>query len=231
MKPWLLALGLAGCATVTPMQTASTVDEGAWRLGGQLTMAGYCGSFVYGPLECSEYPDGAPLPELRIDARRGLPDGADVGLSLQVAGQVLAPTRPIQVGLTVEGKHELFSSPLGAGRQVLSVGLLLAGAVSGRPTLRPYVQAEGGVNLLYGIQTSRFEWVAGLALSQRTTFNELGGHPAVPEQASQRLGFTLGVFRRAPAGWALQLGYLASPSRFDEGAIQLQYGVFWDVVD
>ena len=51
----------------------------------------------------------------------------------------------------------------------------------------------------------------------------------MPQQASQRLGFTVGVFRRAPAGWALQLGYLASPSRFDEGAIQLQYGVFWDL--
>ncbi len=229
MKRWLAVLCVAGCATVTPMQTASSVADGTWRLGAQLSAAGYCGSFVEGPLVCSEYPDGAPLPELRINTRLGLPHGTDVGLSLQVAGQVLAPSRPVQVGLTLEGKHELASGTLGNARQVLSLGMLLGGAVAGRPTLRPYLQAEWGVELLYGIQTARFEWVAGVAISERTVFIEVGGHPALAKVQTDRLGFTLGVFRRAPAGWALQLAYLADPRRFSEGALQLQYGVFWDL--
>ena len=228
MKLSVALLWLAGCATVTPMQTASSVEDGTWRVGAQLSAAGYCGSFVAGPLVCSEYPDGAPLPELRVNARRGLPHGTDVGLSLQVAGQVLAPTRPVQVGLTLEGKHELVSGALGQARQVLSLGLLLGGAVAGRPTLRPYLQVEWGLELLYGIATARYEWVAGVAISERTAFNEVGGHPALPKLRTERLGFTVGVFRRAPAGWALQLGYLADPFRFDKGAIQIQYGVFWD---
>lgn len=228
MRAALAGLLIAGCTTVVPMQTASTLDDRAWRTGAQLSMAGYCGSFVEGPLVCSEYPDGAPLPELRVNARRGLPHGADVGLSLQLAGQLLAPARPVQLGLTLEAKHELISAGLGSARQVLSLGLLLAGAVSGRPTLRPYLQVEGGLNLLYGIQTARFEWVAGASFSQRHLFNEVGGRPALPHQKSQRLGFTIGLFRRAPTGWAVQLGYSGDPEKYDHGAILLQYGVFWD---
>ena len=79
---------VAGCATVSPMQTASTVDPGKWRVGAQLSTAAYCGSFVEGPLVCTDYPDGVPIPELRVNARRGLPHGADVGISLQVLGLV-----------------------------------------------------------------------------------------------------------------------------------------------
>jgi hypothetical protein len=229
MRCWVALGCLAGCATVAPMQTASTVEDGAWRVGAQLSAAAYCGSFVDGPLVCSEYPDGAPLPELRLNARRGLPRGSDLGLSVQVLGQVQAPTRPVQVGLTLEGKHELLSGALGQGRQVLSVGLLLGGAVAGRPALRPYLEVEWGLALLYGIQTARFEWMAGAAISDRAAFNEVGGHPALPKLRTERLGFTLGVLRRAPAGWGVQLGYLGDPHRFGAGAIQIQYGVFWDL--
>ena len=57
----------------------------------------------------------------------------------------------------------------------------------------------------------------------------MGGHPVLPKLRTERIGFTLGLFRRAPAGWALQLGYLGDPHRFDQGAIQVQYGVFWDL--
>ncbi len=211
------------------MQTASTVEDGTWRVGAQLATAAYCGSFIEGPFACSEFPDGAPIPELRVDARRGLPNGADVGLSLQVATQALAPAKPLQVGLTLEAKHELVAGAVGSTRQVLSVGILAAGAIAGRRTLRPFLQAEWALNLLYGIQTARFEWVVGAALSQRNVFNEVGGNPVIAQQRTERLGLTVGLFRRAPAGWALQLGYLAQPGLFDRGAIQLQYGVFWDL--
>ena len=225
----LLLSALAGCTTVTPMQTASTVDEGRWRVGAQLSAAGYCGSFTAGPLVCSEFPDGAALPELRVNARRGMNVATDVGLSLQLAGQVLAPSRPFQAGLTIDVKHALLSGALGPARQVLSLGVLAGGAVSGRLALRPYLQAEWGLHLLYGVQTSRFEWVAGVAISQRNLFNEVGGRPALPVVRSDRVGFTLGLYRRLSAGWVLQLGYLGDPARLADGALQIQYGVFWDL--
>lgn len=213
----LLCLGCS-CATVVPMQTASVVDEGRWRLGGQIGIAGYCGSFTDGPLVCTEYPDGVPLPEVRFDARRGLRAGLDVGVSAQLFGQALAVSKPVQVGLTVDAKHVLFETE----RQIVSLGLLLGGAVSGRPGLRAYVQGEGGVQLFYGLRTKRFEWVLGASYSERRTLQVIAG------ERSQHVGFTLGVFRSRPAGWALQLGYLGDVSRFSDGAIQLQYGVFWE---
>jgi hypothetical protein len=213
-----LALLCCGCATVVPMQTASTVDEGHWRVGGQVGVSGYCGSFTEGPLVCTEYPDGVPLPELRLDARRGIRAGFDVGVSAQLWGQALAVSKPVQVGLTIDAKHVL----LDADRHVVSLGLLLGTAVSGRPGLRAYAQGEGGVQLIYGFRTARFEWVAGAQYSERRTFQVIAG------DRSQHVGFTLGVFRQRPAGWALQLGYLGDPRRFGDGAIQIQYGVFWD---
>jgi hypothetical protein len=211
------------------MQTASAVSNGTWRVGAQLSSALYCGSFTAGPLTCTEYPDGAPLPELRVNARRGLPHDQDVGLSLQLAGQLFAPNRPIEAGLTGEWKAELLSGRVGATHQVLSLGLLAAGAVAGRVGLPPDLQGELGLNLLYGIQTRRYEWVLGASLSERSLSYEVGGHPALSSQRTERLGFSVGVFRRSPAGWALQLGYLGDPSRYDRGAIQLQYGLFWDL--
>ena len=105
---------------------------------------------------------------------------------------------------------------------MLSLGLLLGGAVSGRPGLRAYVQGEGGVQLFYGLQAKRLEWVVGASYSERRLFDiPAGGR-------TQRVGFSVGVFHRKPAGWALQLGYLGAVDRFSDGAIQLQYGVFWD---
>ena len=229
MRPALGCVLLAGCATVTPMQTASAVEAGHLRVGAQASTAGYCGSFD-GPVptDCTEYPDGLPLPELRINARHGLPQHSDVGLSLQIAGQLDAPNRPLQSGLTFEGKRELWSSHSGP-RQILSVAVLLAAAASGRLKLAPYLQYEWGVSLFYGVQTARFEWVAGVSVSRRTLFNQVGVPSALPVLESERVGVTLGLFRRAPAGWALQLGYLTDPARFGRGALQLQYGVFWDL--
>ena len=44
-----------------------------------------------------------------------------------------------------------------------------------------------------------------------------------------RTGFTLGLFHRAPAGFAVQLGYTTDPARFSQGTIQLQFGLFFDL--
>ena len=112
---------------------------------------------------------------------------------------------------------------------MLSAGALVGGAVAGRLGSPVYLQGEWGLEALYGVQTRRFEWVALASLAQRSVFNEVGGHPLFPVVRSNHLGLTLGLFRRDPAGWALQLGYLGDLARFDHGVVLLQYGVFWDL--
>ena len=58
-------------------------------------------------LSCNSFPDGVPLPELRVNARAGFARGFDFGLSLQAYAQLLAPERPFQMGLTADVKGEL----------------------------------------------------------------------------------------------------------------------------
>jgi hypothetical protein len=220
------------CATVLPMQTASVVSEGTWRASGQLSATAFCGvasQGIVGLSQCTEYPDGIPLPEVRANVRRGLGHQFDVGTSLQVQGQVLAPERPLQVGLSVEGKRELFRHSTASGQaHVISVGALLGGAVAGRLTLAPYAQLEWSIPALYGFQFGQFEAVGLLAFSQRFTFARIGADTATPGLPSYRFQIAAGLYRREPAGWGLQLGYLTDVQRFLTGSIQLQFGWFFD---
>ncbi len=226
----LSLLWLGGCATVVPLQTASVVPKGGTRLSGQLGAAAFCGVPSGGftaVLTCNQYPDGLPLPEARVNVRRGLGWSSDVGASLQVLGQVLAPEKVLQVGATFDVKRELLNLPSSPSlRHVLSLGVLGAGAVSGRVGLPLSGQAEWAVPLFYGLQTTRLEWVLGLSFSQRVAF---GGPPELVPQSALRLGATVGVFRREPVGWGVQLGYLTDPRRFGAGAIQVQFGWQWDL--
>jgi hypothetical protein len=98
----LFAVALAGCSTVVPMQTASAVDRGSARVGGQLAFSGYCGSVgtELGGIDCTEYPDGLQLPKLRVNGRYGLGHGFDLGASLQAVTQLYAPERAFQLGLS-----------------------------------------------------------------------------------------------------------------------------------
>ena len=48
-------------------------------------------------------------------------------------------------------------------------------------------------------------------------------------RARLHLGFSLGAFWREPAGLGLQLAYLTDPTRFSNGALQLQVGWFLDL--
>ncbi len=229
----VLFLTTSGCATVVPMQTASVVAPQHWRAGAQATAAAFCGiasQGIVGLTRCTEYPDGIPLPEVRANVRRGIGHAIDLGGSLQVQGQIESPERPLQVGLTVDGKRELFHrSGSNDTAHVLSLGLLAGTAVSGRLTLAPWTQLEWGVPVFYGFQFSRFELVGSASFSQRFTFPRIGASTAVLGQASYRLSFAVGLYRREPAGWAIQLGYLTDPSRFLTGSIQLQFGWFFDL--
>jgi hypothetical protein len=228
-----LAIGLAlltssACSTMVPMQTASAVDRGRFRVGGQLSASGFCGDLpggVLGLTRCTDYPDGVPLPELRGNARYGLGRGFDVGASLQVLGQLFAPERPFQLGLTLDVKGELLRLPTRGPTHVLSVGLLGAGAASGRLGLGLWSQLEWAVPLFYGLQFAHWELVASVSAGQR----HLQSPNVSPSRDEVRTGFTLGLFHRDPAGFAVQLGYLTDPARFSSGTIQLQVGVFWDL--
>jgi hypothetical protein len=228
----LLFTLLSACATVVPMQTASVVDRGTMRVGGQLSAAGYCGDITGGLLlgltRCTEYPDGVPLPELRANARYGLGSGFDVGLSAQAQAQVIAPERIFQFGLTADVKGELLRIPTDGPTHVVSTGLLGGAALSGRFGVPLWAQLEWGVPVFYGLQFSRWEIALGASVSQRLVLPRLG-NSSLPPVDSVRAGITLGLFRRNPSAWALQLSYLADPARFSTGAIQLQFGWFFDI--
>lgn len=214
---------LAGCATVVPMQTASVVPEGAWRVGGQLSAAGFCS--LYDVTDCHDYTDGIPFPEMRADVRRGLAPGFDLGASLQLQPVAFSAAKPIGAGLALDGKYELVRS----GPHVVSTGLLGSGAISGRIGLSPWWQAELAVPLFHGFRTREFEWVAGLNVSHRWVWTDSPGTSALSPLRTWRTGVSAGIFRRTPAGWSLQLTYLAQPAWPREGALLVQFGWFWQL--
>ena len=220
---------ISACATVTPMQTASVVDLHTFRIGGQVSTAGFCGDPAgggVGLLRCTEYPDGIPLPELRANGRVGIARGADVGVSVLGQGQLFAPERPFTLGLTLDAKKELLRIPMVNGpTHIFSAGLLFGANTAFRSGLQAWGQVDWGVPLFYGLQFERLEVVLGATVSRR----EVDGPTPSPDLTLPRVTFSLGLFRRAPAGLAVQLSYVTDPARFLRGAVQLQVGVFWDV--
>lgn len=226
MKRAFALLLLTGCSTIVPMQTASVVERDSWRVGGQLSSAGLCN--IDDVTKCNAFPDGIQLPELRLDARRGVWSSTDVGASVQVQPSAFSPEHPLQLGVTVDGKRELLRLSDGDNAYVLSAGLLAAGAVAGRFTLRPWITAQLGVPVFFGYQTRTFEIVAGASMTRAVIFQDVGGTQQLQTLHDLNFGFSLGYFRRAPSHWALQLAYLTERRAFSAGALQLQFGLFWD---
>jgi hypothetical protein len=214
------------------MQTASVVDPGRLRAGAQLSAAAFCGDAAQGPLigltRCTEYPDGIPLPELRLNGRYGFTRRFDVGVSAQALGQLIAPERAFQFGLTTDVKAELLRIPTAGPTHIVSTGLLGGAALAGRFGLPLWAQLEWGVPLFYGLSFERWEFVVGANLSQRALFARLGTDAARRPSDTWRLGLVLGLFRKNPVSWGIQLGYLTDPARFSTGAIQLQFGWFFE---
>ena len=224
----ILLLLLTGCTTVVPMQTASAVDRGHVRVGGQISTSLFCGSIAEGGLgvtRCTDYPDGIPIPELRANGRYGLGHGFDLGASLQGHGAIFAPERPFQLGLTVDLKGELLRIPTRGPTHIISVGLLGGTAIAGRLGLPLWPQVEWAVPLFYGLQFQHWELVLGANASHRFTKSP----NLTPSTDTVRTGFTLGLFHREPAGFAVQLGYATDPARFSFGTFQLQFGLFFDL--
>ena len=223
---WCLSL-LAGCATVVPMQTASVVERGHVRLGGQVSASMYCGAIGEGGLgvtSCNAFPDGVPVPELRANARVGLGQHFDLGASLQGHGMVLSVEHAFQLGLTVDLKGELLHIATSGPTHIVSAGLLGGGAFSGRFGLPLWPQVEWAVPIFYGLQFSHWELVLSANASHRFTASP----NLTPSINGVRTGFSVGLFHREPAGFAVQVGYSTDPASFRYGSFQLQVGVFFD---
>jgi hypothetical protein len=226
VKRLALALfAVSGCTTVTPMQTASVVAPGALRVGGQLGTAGFCGNLgdgAGGIFSCTDYPDGVPLPELRANGRYGLGHAMDVGLSLEGQGTLFAPQKALQLGITVDVKKEL----LHVGPHIVSLGLLGGARGAGRFGLPLTTTVEWAVPIFYGLQFEHVEVVVGAAAVDRLVTEPT----ATGAFHTPRINLTLGIFKRNPAGVAFQLGWLVHPLDVTAGALQLQFGLFFDVL-
>ncbi len=166
----LWALALAGCSTVVPHQTATTLPAGAYRLGAQLSATPWCG-FAVPPSQasCASWPRGPPTPELRLNARYGVTDGFDLGASFHGAA-VLG--RSYRLGLYVDGKAELWSRELGEGRrQVLSIAPGLGYHSEEVPTsITGLAELNVALPLLFGHRGELLEWVFGAGAIERLQF-------------------------------------------------------------
>lgn len=230
MRSAALLLLLTGCSTLVPMQTASVVERQTWRVGGQLSAATLCN--VSDITECNQFPDGVPLPEVRANVRRGVFAATDVGASVQLQSTLLSPEHPFQGGLTLDIKRELLRLPGAQDRaHVISAGLLAGGAVAGRISLAPWITVQAGVPVFYGYQAQAYEIVAGVSIARTVVFQDVGGSQNLATLHDVNLGATLGYYRRAPSHWSVGLSYLTQTRSFQAGALQLQFGLFWDFVD
>ncbi len=205
----LLAVAITGCATVVPMQTASTLGAGQAEIGGQAGYATWCGTF---PPSCARTPKDLQMPELRLNGRLGLGPG-DVGVSLH---GVLMSDRGWEAGGFTDLKVRLASAQLREGlRAIVSAG---AGAGLGYLTMdrsvyanynRYYVATDSALQfdlaipLYLGLQTEVTEW----AFSLRGLERRVSGDPYrlwVPSA-----GVSAAFFLRKPTRFGVQLSYEA----------------------
>ena len=227
----VLLLG-PGCATVVPLQPASVVPKGTWRVGGQAALSPWCGLSRDLANRCAYLPEGTPLPELRLQGRTGVAEATDVGVSLFASAQLPAGLgAAVRGGVYVDGKRELLSRELGGERrQVLSVapgmGLALTPVA---PRNEPAPDLELALPLLFGHQTERWEWVAGAQVLERLQWRLEQADPEQRWRARTEVGVTLGAFSRNPTRTAYQLSYVAPVERLADGRLTFGFGLAFDV--
>ncbi len=227
----VLLLG-AGCTTVVPLQTSSTVPRSTWRAGGQAALSPWCGLSRDVANRCAFLPEGTPLPELRLQGRMGVAEATDVGVSLLASAQVPAGLGwQVRGGVYVDGKRELFSRELDAERrQVLSVapgvGFALS-PVSPRGEHAP--DLELGLPVFFGHQSQGWEWVAGAQVLERFQWRPALADPEARWHARTEVGLSAGAFSRGPAKTAYQLSYVAPVERLSGGRLTFGFGLAFDV--
>jgi len=226
-----LVLALSGCATVLPMQSASALPEGQWRVEAQAAIAPWCG--VSGNLSsgCAYNPGGTPLPEGRVSVQRGLADAAELGASAHWSGYAPPGSGDglsQRFGLLVQGKQEVWSRELSPGnRQILSVG---GGVGAELVSIRPDVRRLGFEGLIvlpvyFGHQTNNFEWVGRLAFVERFADPTLDLEGQRPQVDLGELDLAVSLLRRAPGHWGVELGYRAPTGRLGDGAFHVSFGL------
>lgn len=231
----LSVLVTTGCTGASSLQPASTVPAGTWRLGAQAQAAPWCSISGDPANRCAMLPDGTPLPEARLTARRGLDAVSDVGFAVPVSVH-LGPREGftqfgIRAGLQADYKRVLWRRSLGAGReQLLSVAPgagIFAVTHSPRNALAPDVDLA--LPLLFGHQSKGHEWVLGLELAERLRLRMAEVDPSRRLQASTELGLFAAVFSRdgAHSGW--QVGYHAPVNALDGGRFTLGFAFSLDV--
>jgi len=235
----LLGMG-SGCVTVVPMQTASVVPKGAYRVGGASTITGYCGvslqpfTLLMGNSrflnDCNAVPLGFPTPELRLGARHGVADGFDLGASLAAEATL---GRGYQAGLFIDGKKEVWTRPLEGGRrQILSVGPGV-GYTSVQITNQTPSASVGVLDLAlpvyFGHETERFEWVASVKYVERFLFSQRVDGSAREMLADGDFGLSVGMFGRGPTKFGVEFGYQTGVARPWGGLFNVTVGVTWDL--
>lgn len=226
---WILGvtavLAASGCATYVPLQTASTVAPGRYRVGAQVTGAPYC-TLSTDPALCSELPRNTTLPELRLSGRTGLARSLDAGATVHAR---MAGDSPI-AGLSLDGKAEAWSHPLGTGRLLVSGGLGAGGSFGPGSADRPGVtQLEVAVPVFFAYDRPGSEWLFSPRLVQRVRFIDITGDPRREALGASELGFAVGYVSKGSWQWAVQLEYhapLAVPLR---GPLTLSVGMLFDV--
>jgi hypothetical protein len=222
----------SGCQTLAPQQTASTVEPGTWRLGGQISASPWCSTTLRpDPGSCEQFPRGFPLPvpELRLSGRTGLVPRADAGLSLYGTGVL---QRGFRVGALGEAKLELWSASTPWGRQLLSLGAGIGAAreqssVEGSRFVIPALDVLGPV--FYGYQIRSWELVASARFLQRFTFLDVTGDGRAEVLGDAWLGFAVGAYTRAPTRWAFSLEYSAPTRLLQRGSFTASVGVLFDI--
>jgi hypothetical protein len=229
---------VTGCATVIPLQPASTVRPGGYLVGAQVSASPWCGSAGNAGGTCSVAVPGTPLPEVRVSARRGLWDGLDLGASLHVSGSANSGqgtlVQPMSAGMLVDGKVELWERPLGEGRrQVISVGVGV-GFSSTQPNplsnaVLSTARVDAVVPVFYGYQTSRWEWVVSPRVDQQLAFEYQVPSSTAPRALvpSTFIGLSLAGFTRQAAPWAFGVEVRGPASGLGESVVTVSAGKFW----
>ena len=245
----LLLCATSACVTVVPMQTASVVPRGAYRVGGATTVTGYC-SVSLGPaggvLEwlargnpgrglrgldaCNAIPLGLPTPELRLGGRHGIADGMDLGVSLEGEATL---GRGYQLGTFLDLKKEAWTRPLDGGRRQLVSVAPGVGYTSVQITDRVDTPSIGVVDVAlpvyFGHETGKYELVAGAKYVERFIFSDHDGDGRREMLADGDLGLSFGFFSRGTTKFGLELGYQSALSRPLGGLFNLSAGVTWDL--
>lgn len=194
---------LAGCATVVPLQTATTVPKGATRVAGQMNVVPWCGVALNPVEHCGRLPRAVPSPELRGNVRHGVGARTDVGASVR-AGTVGSHA---ELGFYLDAKMEVWSSePVRGRRQLVSIapgagfgGALLRG--HGSPIQAGLPVVDFALPVFLGHETESVEWVLGPRFLHRLHLDD-GRITSIPA-----IGATAGLFTRQRTRFGIQLGY------------------------